>query len=121
MADANHTFGSDLVLGANGDLSTVTGVLMGQQRILRRLLTNPGDYLWEPTYGGGLGQLIGQNVNPAQIVAVIQAQLGLEAGIAQSPPPVITVQPITNGMYVEIDYTSTVTNLPTTLAFSVTP
>lgn len=120
MADANHTFGSDLVLGANGDLSTVTGVQLGQQRILRRLLTNPGDYIWEAEYGGGLGALVGQNVDPQQVIAVIQAQLGLEQGIAQFPAPVVTVQPIQNGMYIEVDYTSTVTNQPTTLAFSVT-
>ena len=46
--------------GAAGDLAPAAGTLRGQQRVLRRLLTNPGDYIWQPGYGAGLGQFVGK-------------------------------------------------------------
>ena len=59
-SDLAHWFGQDLNVAASGDLLTVDGTAKGQQRVLRRLLTNPGDYIWEPTYGAGLASKIGQ-------------------------------------------------------------
>ena len=47
MADISHTFGADLSLSATGDLLCVTGDTLTQQRVLRRLLTNAGDYIWQ--------------------------------------------------------------------------
>ena len=47
MPDLAHQFGADLVAGATGDLAVVDGPALGRQRVLRRLLTNPGDYIWQ--------------------------------------------------------------------------
>ncbi len=66
--------------------------LLGQQRVLRRLLTNPGDYIWQLDYGAGLARFIGQPANPLQIKAVIRSQIFKEAAVARQPEPVIDVQ-----------------------------
>ncbi len=94
--------------GSTGDIGTVTGALLGQQRVLRRLLTNPGDYIWQPDYGAGLAQFIGQPVNPLQIKAVIRSQIFKEATVARQPEPLIDVQVAPGGasgtVYVYIQY-----------------
>jgi hypothetical protein len=46
MYDIFHEWGSDLVVGSGGDLALATGSAIVSQRVRRRLLTNPGDYLW---------------------------------------------------------------------------
>ena len=48
LADLNHYIGGDLSASNTGDLSSAPGLLRSQQRILRRLLTNPGDYIFHP-------------------------------------------------------------------------
>ena len=53
---------------ASGDLLTTDDPT---NRILRRLLTNPGDYLWHPDYGAGLPSRIGTVVNEAELTALI--------------------------------------------------
>lgn len=121
MADANHIFGGDLVLAANGDLSTVTGVPLSRQRILRRLLTNPGDYLWAPDFGAGLPRFIGETVNPSRVTAVILAQLMLEPSVSRTPPPQVAVTAIPDGLFAQIQYTESATGQASLLSFSVTP
>src|SRR5580704_2874141 len=108
MADASHQWGSDLAIGATGDLSTADGSLLGQQRVLRRLLTNPGDYIWQLDYGAGLARFIGQSISPLQIRAVIRSQIFKEATVARQPEPLINVQVAPSGasgtVYVYIRY-----------------
>ena len=58
MHDIAHQWGSDLLTSSVGDLASVSGPLLGQQRVLRRLLTNPGDYIWQLDYGAGLARFI---------------------------------------------------------------
>ena len=48
MPDLSHEFGADLLAGPTGDLAVAAGAGLGRQRVLRRLLTNPGDYIWQP-------------------------------------------------------------------------
>ena len=59
MADIQHTFGNDLTLSATGDIAIVDGTQRGQERVLRRLLTNPGDYIWLLNYGAILRRMVG--------------------------------------------------------------
>src|SRR6195256_1132934 len=92
MADASHQWGSDLMIGATGDIGTVAGPLLGKQRVLRRLLTNPGDYIWQIDYGAGLARFIGQPTNALQIRAVVRGQIFKEATVARQPEPVIDVE-----------------------------
>jgi hypothetical protein len=72
--DLSHQWASDLSIGPTGDLALASGSMLGQQRVLRRLMTNPGDYIWQLGYGAGLGQFIGQPTNASQIQAVIRSQ-----------------------------------------------
>lgn len=91
MPDLSHQWGSDLSIGSTGDLATVTGPSLGQQRLLRRLLTNPGEYIWQPGYGAGLARFIGQPTNPLQIQALIRSQIFRESAVARTPEPIIDV------------------------------
>ena len=119
--DLAHWFGQDLNVAASGDLLTVDGVAKGTQRILRRLLTNPGDYIWHPDYGAGLASKIGQPFDAEACEALIKAQIYLEASVARSPQPVITVTEITNGLSVSIQYTDNDTGQVVALSFPVKP
>ena len=119
MPDVFHQYGSDLVIGPSGDLATVDDNLLGQQRVLRRLLTNPGDYLWNPTYGAGLGQFVGQPANAARIRSVIRSQIFQESAVAVSPAPVVDVQGGTNGnIAVQIQYSDSTSGKTQVLSFT---
>jgi phage baseplate assembly protein W len=120
MPDLSHLFGSDLVVSANGDLLTSDSVQLSQEMVLRRLLTNPGDYIWHPDYGAGLPAMIGQPIDVATVTRIIQSQMFLEASVVRSPAPVITVSSIPNGMFVEIEYTEADSQQTATLSFPVT-
>ena len=119
MPDLSHTFGGDLAVSANGDLLTADSLSLSQQRVLRRLLTNPGDYIWQPNYGAGLPAMIGQPISVAAVQSTIIAQMYLERTVMRNPAPVVTVSPLANGMFVQIQYTEADSQLPTVLRFSV--
>jgi hypothetical protein len=119
MNDIWHYFGGDVLSSVTGDLQPVDTTIRGQQRVLRRLLTNPGDYIWHPTYGAGLGRFIGSTATAAEIVAVIRQQMALEDAVAPDPAPVISVTPINGGLSVSIRYVDAQTKTQQTLAFDV--
>lgn len=119
MPDIAHYFGADLSASANGDLLTADSVLLSQQNVLRRLLTNPGDYIWHPDYGAGLPAMIGKPIDVPTVTAIIQGQMFLEDSVVRSPAPVITVTPIANGMFVSIKYTEADSQQTASLQFSV--
>ncbi|MCW3477645.1 hypothetical protein [Limobrevibacterium gyesilva] len=120
MADAWHQFGADLVVGATGDLAAADGPVLGQQRVLRRLLTNPGDYIWAPAYGAGLARFVGSPASAAQIRAVVRSQIFKEAAVARAPEPVIDVERDTAGtVYVHIRYADAASGATQVLSFSV--
>ena len=120
MNDINHFIGNDLVLSPTGDLSPVNGIDRGKQRVLRRLLTNPGDYMFHPDYGAGLGRFVGSVINIPQIVGLIRGQMALEECVARNPAPTITVSSSPDGtLAVGIAYTDAPSGEPTTLYFDV--
>ena len=120
MPDLWHQFGSDLLAAPSGDLGTVNGSLLGQQRVLRRLLTNPGDYIWQLDYGAGLAQFVGQPVDAAQIRGVIRSQIFLESIVARSPEPQIDVNVVPGtGVFVTITYTDASSGQTQLLSFSL--
>jgi hypothetical protein len=90
--DLSHQFGSDLQLGPTGDLAVADYPVLTQQRLLRRLLTNVGDYIWNLDYGAGLGAMVGQPASALRIAAIIRAQVWKEATVARDPVPVTTVR-----------------------------
>lgn len=120
MPDLWHQFGDDLLATPSGDLATVDGMQLGRQRVLRRLLTNPGDYLWQLDYGAGLARFVGEPVDTARLRAVIRTQIFREAAVARSPEPVIDVQPAPAGaVYVGITYTDAPSGATQLLNFTV--
>lgn len=102
MADLAHVIGEDLQLGPSGDLALVAADAETQQRILHRLLTSPGTYIWQLSYGAGLPALIGSTVSQQQVAAIIRAQLGYEASVATVPEPKVSVS---DGLFGEINTT----------------
>lgn len=121
MTDTSHLFTSDIALSATGDLLSVGGIEQGKQRILRRLLTNPGDYLWQPDYGAGLPSYIGRPLDQPALETLIKGQMYAEGGVSQDPEPQITLQAIPNGISVRIAYIALPEELPAYLNFDVTP
>jgi hypothetical protein len=119
MPDIAHIWGGDLQVSANGDLLLVDSINESNQRILHRLLTNPGDYIWHPEYGAGLPKMIGLPIDVESLKAIVTSQIFLEATVLRDPPPDITVSSFPNGMYVSIKYTEADSGLPTTLSFDV--
>jgi hypothetical protein len=91
MADAGLVFGGDLAIDARGDLALAAGSALTEQRVLRRLLTNPGDYIWQLSFGAGLGQFVGAAGAEAAVAAIARAQIAAESRVASSPLPQITV------------------------------
>ena len=125
MVDLSHQWGSDLTIGGTGDLAVATGPQLGQQRVLRRLLTNPGDYIWQISYGAGLARFIGQPTNAVQIRALIRSQIFKEATVARVPEPVIDVEvspaSAVGTVYVHLRYVDASTGQTQVLSFSVGP
>lgn len=119
LSDLYQWYGGDVSTSPTGDLQPVTGDTRSQQRIIRRLCTNPGDYIQHPDYGGGLPKLIGSNASASDVKAIVQSQMRLEDSILQLPAPIVTVTPITNGMQIQIQYTDALTRKPVLLSFDV--
>lgn len=123
LADLYHYIGADLQASGAGDFQTVSDTLRGQQRVLRRLLTNPGEYIFHPTYGAGLPAKIGSVANIGEIKALVRGQMLLESAVAQSPAPVVNVAQIASasggGFSISIQYVDATTGQPVTLAFDV--
>lgn len=89
MADLAHGFGADLVVGPTGDLALSDGPVLTRERVLRRLLTSPGDYLWALDYGAGLARFVGEPVAAGVLAAVVRGQIFREAAVARTPEPVV--------------------------------
>ncbi|MBR8182085.1 phage tail protein [Burkholderia ambifaria] len=119
LSDLSQWYGGDVSASATGDFQTATADTRSQQRIIRRLCTNPGDYIFHPDYGGGLPKLIGSNASVSEVRAIVQSQLRLEESILQLPAPVVAITPITAGMQIQIQYTDALTRKPVLLSFDV--
>lgn len=123
LTDLDHYIGSDLSVSGTGDLQGATDTLRGQQRILRRLLTNPGEYIFHPDYGAGLPRYVGQIADTSQIRALVRGQVLIEEAVARSPAPEIDVTAIPSaaggGFAIAIRYTDAASGQPVTLSFEV--
>lgn len=121
--DIDNNFGNDLSYSGSNDLQVSSLIIRSQQRVLRRLFTNPGDYIWHPTYGAGLPEYIGQSLTGDrfhQIKSRIISNIFLEESVSKIPTPVITLTPIQGGLFCEITYIEQATQQPTVLSFNIT-
>jgi hypothetical protein len=98
MIDLYHYIGNDLSVGATGDLAFCAGTQYGQQRVVRRLITNPLAYIWHIDYGGGLGALIGSPTSAGVVQGIIRGQISKEAAVSQTPTPTVTVYGNSSGL-----------------------
>lgn len=115
MFDVFHEWGGDLAVSSGGDLALVTASQTTSQRISRRLLTNPGDYLWNLDYGGGLALFVGTPALSSKIEAVVRTQLTLETAVAAAPAPQVSARLVdaANGYVVaNITYADQSSSLP---------
>jgi phage baseplate assembly protein W len=105
VSDLDMGWAGDLACTETGDLASVGLPQLGTERVLRRLLTNPGGYLWHPEYGAGLARFVGQPVDVAGIQALIRSQMLLEAAVAADPEPTVSVQSDQGGsLFVQVRY-----------------
>lgn len=91
MSELWHIAGGDLALSATGDLLTADGITATTQRIIRRLITNPGAYIWHLSYGGGLRRMVGEPGDARAITAIVRGQIFREASVARTPAPTVEV------------------------------
>jgi len=120
MQDAALQWGGDLTPSPSGDLLLAGGSALSQQRVLRRLLTNTTDYIWQSAYGAGLGQFVGQPNAARAVAGVIYAQIFNEASVAQQPLPVVTADALPDGsVLVDINYTNVASGNTQSLTFSM--
>lgn len=117
--DIFHYWQGDIVASPSGDLAPVDGITLGIQRVIRRLMTAQGEYIWHPDYGAGLPQRIGQIRDDRVISAIIRSQIFLEAAVARTPTPVITVTPVLNGVSVLLQYTDAFAQKAVTVTFPI--
>ena len=89
--DLDLPIGGDLSLGPTGDIAVVSQSRRTQQRVLRRLLTSPGAAIFHPSYGGGLAAFVGQPLQTNRLLGVITGQMLLEASVAKTPSPTVSV------------------------------
>jgi phage baseplate assembly protein W len=120
MPDLEMSWSGDLSVSATGDLAIVADPSLGTERVLRRLLTNPGDYIWNPDYGAGLGQFVGRPVDLAGVEALIRAQMALESAVSSTPEPIISISSDVAGrLYLQIRYEDSITAISSALTASV--
>jgi hypothetical protein len=92
MIDISHEWGEDLRLSASGDLLTSAQHETTRQKLVRRLLTNPGDDLWNLEFGLGLGYYVGRTIDVREIEAKVRSQLSREPNVAAIPPARVEVE-----------------------------
>lgn len=97
---------SDFVLMCRTSIETATGWDQNRQRIIRRIITSaaqqlpdgtftPAQYIFDPTYGDGLGQMVGQNFNQAfldQVEQIITRGVIADSSVPPGQTPTITFQ-----------------------------
>ena len=122
MADLSLEWGDDLQLTPGGDLLLADGDVMVRQHIDRRLFTAVRAYVWHQDYGAGLPQRIGRVARARDIRSLVVAQIGMEATVAKTPVPTVTVaedETVFGLFNIGIDYTDAATGQSVSLSFQV--
>lgn len=119
MTDVWHNWGGDLAWSSTGDLLPASGPEAGKQRVLRRLLTAEGEYIWNQDYGAGLPGRVGSTDGPEQIEAVTRRQMLMEDAVSQNPMPVVTVSGQYGTVVVGITYQDAEAAQPVSIGFTL--
>lgn len=117
MSSLSHYCGADLALDSAGGLAIASDALDTRQRILRRLCTNEGGYIWNLGYGAGLPGRIGDPMQIDRVQGIVQSQMALESGVDQTQPVSVAVTAQGSGQYLcVISYTDARTNTAQTVS-----
>ena len=119
MSDLSHVWSGDLSLSATGDLLGTAGSEMGRQRVLRRLLTAEGAYIWHPDYGAGLPSRVGTVQQPAEIEAAARVQMLQERAVSQDPLPQVDATGSVGTITLSIAYRDAETAEPVAVGFTL--
>src|SRR5471030_1353074 len=109
LSDIDHYFGEDIAVTPSGDIAMSSNHDRTVQRVIRRLLTAPtsaagSGYAWQPEYGAGLPQKVGQeNIDAGSVRAKVLSQLLIEPTVARIPIPTVSVTVGTAGRTITID------------------
>ena len=110
----------DLKITPSGSVQMASDWDIVRQRIIRRIITNsaqelpdgtftPPDYVWDPSFGIGLGSMVDQPFNAAlisRLEAAITRGVLLDAAVESSIPPSIKfVQPNLQTLWISIGVT----------------
>ena len=124
--DLDLTYGNDLSLttinGGGSDLSLASGLDRSEQRVIRRLMTTPINYIWQVSYGAGLPTFVGQPLstdNFNRLKALITSQMFLEPSVARDPAPIINFQTTQFGLFCQIEYVENPSRQPKVLNFNI--
>lgn len=90
------SWGSDLSIGPTGDIAVAPVPDEIQHRIIRRLLTNSGDYVWHPGYGAGLGAYVGRPFSPRPVESAVLYHIKYETLVRSSPMPKVVAGAVTD-------------------------
>lgn len=126
VSDIDHYFGNDIGVTPSGDIALVTNHDRTVERVIRRLLTAPASafgsgYAWEPDYGAGLPQKVGQeNIDPDAVRATVLSQLLIEPTVARIPIPGVTVTQSPGGSTITLNVTYTdISGTPQSFGFDL--
>lgn len=113
-------WGGDFIVSPNGGLLQANGWDVVRQTVSRAVLTNPlttlpggqsipPDYVYEPSFGAGMGLYVGQDMNISQrtaLTASIRSQILKVPEVNVTVPPSISFTPLTgNGVLVQVQVT----------------
>lgn len=117
--DIYHYFSGDTSSDGVGGLLSADGVTESQQRIIRRVLTNPGDYIYDPSYGIGAGVYVGATTAElGGLKSRISNQILQEPSVSPSPAPEVTLKSDLGVLYISIKYMDVPSNTTQLLLFN---
>ena len=113
MTDVFLEFNQDLILTPSGSIQFAVGWDNVRERIIRNLITNPAqalpdgtqtpaDYIWNPSFGLGMGAMVDQNPTPSFLQDLkrrITQAVFTEAQVDPGTTPTIIIQQPTIGTY----------------------
>jgi hypothetical protein len=129
LYDLDHLWGNDLAVTPTGDIALVSVFERTVNRVIRRLMTAAttalmSDYPFEPGYGIGLGERVGDaSPDLLALQGVVRSQLLLEPSVARVPQPIINVysaSPDNSTVVIAITVTD-LSGTPNTFSFNLGP
>lgn len=111
--DVYHIIGNDIQLDSTNDLQLVFDTNETNQRIMRRLFTNKGGYIWNSKWGASIPWKIGEPFSQEvyqDIIKEVKAAVLEDDDVAKDPPPVIQIETVFNGIICYIRYYNLASN-----------